>query len=51
MKLQSGLLWSVFLLILSSCVSFEKFSIEVYKAVRTAPWPECQKKLQLFPET
>ena len=31
MKLQSGILWSVFLLILSSCVSFEKFSIEVYK--------------------
>jgi hypothetical protein len=31
MKGKSGLLWFVFLLILSSCVSFEKFSIEVYK--------------------
>lgn len=31
MKRKSGLLWFVFLLIMSSCVSFEKFSIEVYK--------------------
>lgn len=31
MKRKSGLLWFVFLLVLSSCVSFEKFSIEVYK--------------------
>ena len=31
MKRKSGLLWFVFLLILSSCVSFQKFSIEVYK--------------------
>jgi len=31
MKCKSGLLWFVFLLIMSSCVSFEKFSIEVYK--------------------
>ena len=31
MKRKSGLLWFIFLLILSSCASFEKFSIEVYK--------------------
>jgi hypothetical protein len=31
MKRISGILWFVFLLLFSSCVSFEKFSIEVYK--------------------
>jgi hypothetical protein len=43
MKRKSGLLWFVFLLILSSCVSFEKFSIEVYKPSQLNLAPNIKK--------
>ena len=43
MKRKSGLLWFVFLLILSSCVSFEKFSIEVYKPSELNLGPNVRK--------
>jgi len=43
MKRKSGLLWFVFLLILSSCVSFEKFSIEVYKPAELNLTPSVKK--------
>jgi len=43
MKRKSGLLWFVFLLILSSCVSYEKFSIEVYKPSEVRLTPDVKK--------
>jgi len=43
MKRKSGLLWFVFLLIMSSCVSFEKFSIEVYKPAELNLGPNIKK--------
>jgi hypothetical protein len=43
MKRKSGVLWFVFLLILSSCVSFEKFSIEVYKPSELNLGPSVKK--------
>ena len=43
MKRKSGLLWFIFLLILSSCVSFEKFSIEVYKPSELNLGPNVRK--------
>jgi hypothetical protein len=43
MKRKSGVLWFVFLLILSSCVSFEKFSIEVYKPSELNLGPNVKK--------
>jgi len=43
MKRKSGLLWFIFLLILSSCVSFEKFSIEVYKPSELNLGPSVKK--------
>jgi len=43
MKRKSGLLWFVFLLILSSCVSYEKFSIEVYKPSEVRLRPDVKK--------
>ena len=43
MKRKSGLPWFVFLLILSSCVSYEKFSIEVYKQSEVRLTPDIKK--------
>ena len=43
MKCKSGLLWFVFLLILSSCVSYEKFSIEVFKPSEVRLTPDVEK--------
>jgi len=43
MKRNSSLLWFVFLLFLSSCVSYEKFSIEVYKPSEVMLTPEVKK--------
>ncbi len=43
MKRKSGLLGLFFLLILSSCVSFEKFSIEVYKPSELTLGPDIKK--------
>ena len=43
MKRNSGLLWIALLLILSSCVSYEKFSIEVMQPSKLVLLPEIKK--------
>ena len=43
MKHKSGLLWFIFLLILNSCVSYEKFSVEVYKPSEVRLTPDIKK--------
>ena len=43
MNRKSGLLWFVVLLSLSSCVSYEKFSIEVIKPPKFVMPPEIRK--------
>jgi hypothetical protein len=43
MKCNSGLLWFVFLLTLNSCVSYEKFSIEVFKPSEVRLTPDAKK--------
>jgi len=48
MKPIKGLIWVVFLMSLSSCVSFEKFSIEVYKPAKLN-LPADMKKVVLIP--
>lgn len=43
MKRKSGLLWFVLLLSMSSCVSYEQFSIEVYKPAKFSLPPDIHK--------
>ena len=43
MKRKSGLLWFVLLLSMSSCVTYEKFSIEVLKPAKFSVPPEIRK--------